>query len=221
MAEVLHSSARAVGQGMRRNPFAPTVPCHRVISADRRLGGFYGAWVGAGMTCVHMCCGMLGRYLGSGFSHGREQQDENIDDSSGMQRAAQASIAHVQLCPLPIHAAVCHLQGEDHEQVKRKRRMLEEEGVKFDGHQVCLLVIFTTSHASTRRWYCSMNVRARLQCPLLAGGCSHVQLRCLRPTHFRCQLTMCVCRSARLVYWAQASCAGCTRHECMAARGRA
>ncbi len=39
-------SARAVGQALRRNPFAPTVPCHRVIAADLRLGGFNGALTG-------------------------------------------------------------------------------------------------------------------------------------------------------------------------------
>lgn len=44
MAEVLGSSARAVGQGMRRNPFAPVVPCHRVIAHDLDIGGFSGAW---------------------------------------------------------------------------------------------------------------------------------------------------------------------------------
>ena len=32
-------SAQAVGQALRRNPFAPDVPCHRVISADGSLGG--------------------------------------------------------------------------------------------------------------------------------------------------------------------------------------
>lgn len=35
-------SARAVGQALRRNPFAPETPCHRVVAADGRLGGFEG-----------------------------------------------------------------------------------------------------------------------------------------------------------------------------------
>ena len=38
------SSARAVGSAMRNNPFAPTVPCHRVLAADGKLGGFGGDW---------------------------------------------------------------------------------------------------------------------------------------------------------------------------------
>lgn len=33
-------SARAVGQALHRNPFAPEVPCHRVIAADGSLGGY-------------------------------------------------------------------------------------------------------------------------------------------------------------------------------------
>ena len=32
--------ARAVGNALNRNPFAPTVPCHRVIKSDGSVGGF-------------------------------------------------------------------------------------------------------------------------------------------------------------------------------------
>jgi len=35
-------SAQAVGQALKRNPFAPDVPCHRVISSDGSIGGFHG-----------------------------------------------------------------------------------------------------------------------------------------------------------------------------------
>lgn len=35
-------SAQAIGQALKRNPFAPDVPCHRVISSDGSVGGFHG-----------------------------------------------------------------------------------------------------------------------------------------------------------------------------------
>lgn len=35
-------SPRAVGQALRANPFAPDVPCHRVIASDLSPGGFFG-----------------------------------------------------------------------------------------------------------------------------------------------------------------------------------
>lgn len=35
-------SAQAVGQALRKNPFAPEVPCHRVIASDGSIGGFHG-----------------------------------------------------------------------------------------------------------------------------------------------------------------------------------
>jgi methylated-DNA-[protein]-cysteine S-methyltransferase len=35
-------SAQAVGQALKRNPFAPEVPCHRVIRADGTIGGYAG-----------------------------------------------------------------------------------------------------------------------------------------------------------------------------------
>ena len=35
-------SPRAVGQALRANPFAPKVPCHRVIASDLTPGGFQG-----------------------------------------------------------------------------------------------------------------------------------------------------------------------------------
>ena len=43
LAEALGTKAyRAVGQSMRCNPYAPKVPCHRVISSDGSIGGFMG-----------------------------------------------------------------------------------------------------------------------------------------------------------------------------------
>ncbi|KAK7921236.1 RING-2 protein [Apiospora marii] len=40
----LQSSPRAVGGALRRNPFAPQVPCHRVVATGGNLGGFKGHW---------------------------------------------------------------------------------------------------------------------------------------------------------------------------------
>src|SRR3989344_1553756 len=43
LAEALNTKAyRAVGQAMRRNPYAPKVPCHRVVSSGGKIGGFSG-----------------------------------------------------------------------------------------------------------------------------------------------------------------------------------
>ncbi|HWA64450.1 MAG TPA: MGMT family protein, partial [Candidatus Paceibacterota bacterium] len=33
-------AARAVGNALNKNPFAPEVPCHRVIRSDGSTGGF-------------------------------------------------------------------------------------------------------------------------------------------------------------------------------------
>jgi methylated-DNA-[protein]-cysteine S-methyltransferase len=40
-------AARAAGQAMRRNPMPIVVPCHRVVGAGSRLGGYAGAEDGA------------------------------------------------------------------------------------------------------------------------------------------------------------------------------
>ena len=41
IAERLNSKAyRAVGNAMNKNPYAPKVPCHRVIKSNGKVGGF-------------------------------------------------------------------------------------------------------------------------------------------------------------------------------------
>jgi len=35
-------SAQAIGQALRKNPYAPEVPCHRVVRSDGCIGGFFG-----------------------------------------------------------------------------------------------------------------------------------------------------------------------------------
>jgi methylated-DNA-[protein]-cysteine S-methyltransferase len=42
-------TARSVGTALARNPFAPEVPCHRVVRADGSLGGFNGETEGPEM----------------------------------------------------------------------------------------------------------------------------------------------------------------------------
>ena len=44
LAEAAKTKAyRAVGQAMRCNPYAPIVPCHRVVASDGSIGGFQGS----------------------------------------------------------------------------------------------------------------------------------------------------------------------------------
>jgi len=52
MSARLGSSPRAIGNAMRRNPFAPEVPCHRCVATGGKLGGFKGQWPkdGEGIT---------------------------------------------------------------------------------------------------------------------------------------------------------------------------
>ncbi|RMZ84882.1 hypothetical protein DV738_g453, partial [Chaetothyriales sp. CBS 135597] len=47
LAKALNSSPRAVGGALRSNPWAPEVPCHRVIASDGFVGGFKGDWQNA------------------------------------------------------------------------------------------------------------------------------------------------------------------------------
>jgi len=47
IADHLNCAApRAIGQALKRNPFAPDVPCHRVVASDLSLGGFRGKRAG-------------------------------------------------------------------------------------------------------------------------------------------------------------------------------
>ncbi|KAM0754903.1 DNA binding methylated-DNA--cysteine S-methyltransferase [Meredithblackwellia eburnea MCA 4105] len=50
MSKMLGSSAQAVGGALRDNPFAPYIPCHRVIATSLFVGGFQGEWGKGGST---------------------------------------------------------------------------------------------------------------------------------------------------------------------------
>ena len=34
-----------MGAALRNNPFAPFVPCHRIIASNHYIGGFFGEWL--------------------------------------------------------------------------------------------------------------------------------------------------------------------------------
>lgn len=43
IAQTLNTKAyQAVGQALKHNPFAPQVPCHRVVKSNGSIGGFSG-----------------------------------------------------------------------------------------------------------------------------------------------------------------------------------
>ncbi len=60
-------SARAIGGALRNNPFSPQVPCHRVIAADGRPGGYQGRREGKQIAAKQA----LLAYEGVRFHNGR------------------------------------------------------------------------------------------------------------------------------------------------------
>jgi methylated-DNA-[protein]-cysteine S-methyltransferase len=54
-------AARAVGQALGHNPFAPVVPCHRILAANGRTGGFS---AGGGAATKMRMLGIEGACLG-------------------------------------------------------------------------------------------------------------------------------------------------------------
>ncbi|KAF8164728.1 6-O-methylguanine DNA methyltransferase [Crassisporium funariophilum] len=57
-------SPRSVGSALRNNPFAPYVPCHRVIASNLFIGGFFGEWGKDDKTGTR--CNQKIEYSGSG-----------------------------------------------------------------------------------------------------------------------------------------------------------
>ena len=46
-------SPRSVGGALRNNPFAPRIPCHRVIASSLSVGGFKGEWASSSAPQKH------------------------------------------------------------------------------------------------------------------------------------------------------------------------
>lgn len=67
-------SCQAVGQALKRNPFAPVVPCHRVIKSDLTIGGFAGDRSG---EAVQRKLALLAAE-GVEFVHGRLQEPQRV-----------------------------------------------------------------------------------------------------------------------------------------------
>ena len=58
-------SCQAVGMALSRNPFAPEVPCHRVVRSDGSPGGFNGMRDGAEPTRKRALLAAEGVFIGS------------------------------------------------------------------------------------------------------------------------------------------------------------
>lgn len=48
--EISRGTARSVGTALAKNPFAPEVPCHRVVRSNGGLGGYFGATQGESLA---------------------------------------------------------------------------------------------------------------------------------------------------------------------------
>ncbi|KAM0286654.1 hypothetical protein ACHAO9_008087 [Fusarium lateritium] len=94
MAAHLKSSPRAVGNALRRNPFAPEVPCHRVVATGGALGGFKGKWPkdGEGITIDEkrtllkgegVRWNEKGKVIGTPFAETRERIQHQNQDLEG------------------------------------------------------------------------------------------------------------------------------------------
>lgn len=94
-------------QALRRNPWAPGVPCHRVVAANLELGGFDGDWVSR--EPPHAC--ILGIVILS------------------------EPFQTPPLC-MTLKLLHASMQGLHTPKVKSKRALLVEEGVHFLGNRI-------------------------------------------------------------------------------------
>lgn len=69
-------AARAVGMCMKTNPYAPRVPCHRVIGSNGRLVGFS---AGNGVSTKHSMLQKEGvSFIGNAIDLGKSQWDGKV-----------------------------------------------------------------------------------------------------------------------------------------------
>ncbi|MEW5307390.1 MAG: hypothetical protein WDW36_009793 [Sanguina aurantia] len=99
MAKVLGSSSRAVGQGMKRNPFAPIVPCHRVIASDLTLGGF------SALTVRRLVKRDKTTFLGNKVDI-LDKFTTEFDEGPSLSEPEAASASQPEAAPTPVKAAV-------------------------------------------------------------------------------------------------------------------
>lgn len=64
-------AARAVGTALRKNPFAPKVPCHRVIASDLGLGMLYYAYI---MFALAFFCIKPNTFYTGGFNGSKSDE---------------------------------------------------------------------------------------------------------------------------------------------------
>src|SRR2546427_9185479 len=87
-------AARAVGQALRRNPFAIVVPCHRVLAAGDKVGGFS---ADGGITTKLLLLSIEGAQAGGAPPHSDGGGGFGFDPSSAVEhlRASDAALARV------------------------------------------------------------------------------------------------------------------------------
>jgi methylated-DNA-[protein]-cysteine S-methyltransferase len=110
-------SAQAIGQAMRRNPWAPLpVPCHRVVASSRSIGGFHGEGFSP-------CCpgGHVSRKRAMLVEEGVrfESEDDEEKNKEGYWRIARACVLSAKETaalapgvPLPKLAALAEAAGK-------------------------------------------------------------------------------------------------------------
>jgi len=87
------ASSRAVGNALRRNPYAPMVPCHRIVKTDFGLGGFQGK---TDPETTELCrkndlLKLEGiRLEGNGIAKGKTYREQVLADLSGIKLSEKA-----------------------------------------------------------------------------------------------------------------------------------